>query len=171
MDLFSGAFANATPTKFALDRSTAGTPVKSQLALTPNVSSASLTVKSEASDDKPNTELETKGEEQVKPAVENQQELKPAEETEQEVKPAAESEHEVKPAVETEQEGKPAAEIEQVKSVINENIETAEQVKPAEAESEIKDETVDTEITADVKVEPVTETGWSFQPLTLKDIQ
>ena len=48
----TGAFGTTTPTKFALDRSTTGTPVKSQLALTPNVSSSNLAVKSEVADDK-----------------------------------------------------------------------------------------------------------------------
>ena len=85
----TGAFGTATPTKFALDRSTTGTPVKSQLALTPNVSSSNLAVKSEVTDDKAAHETGVKGEEDPpKPAEED---VKSTEDTEEDMKPSAEA--------------------------------------------------------------------------------
>ena len=130
----TGAFGTATPTKFALDRSTTGTPVKSQPALTPNVSSSNLAVKSEVTGDK--AAHETGEEYPPKPAEED---VKSTEDTEEDMKPSAEAV--VHPAE--------TVDVKQGEQVKDEG-------QPTTTSGEVSDETRGTADATDVKAEPET---------------
>ena len=119
-----------------MDRSTTGTPVKSQLALTPNVSSSNLAVKSEVTDDKAAHDTGVKGEEDPpKPAEED---VKSTEDTEEDMKPSAEA------AVH------PAETVD-----VRQGEEVKEEVQLSATSGEMS-ETINTADATDVKAEPET---------------
>ena len=119
-----------------MDRSTTGTPVKSQLALTPNVSSSNLAVKSEVTDDKAAHDTGVKGEEDPpKPAEED---VKSTEDIEEDMKPSAEA------AVH------PAETVD-----VRQGEEVKEEVQLSATSGEMS-ETINTADATDVKAEPET---------------